>query len=453
MAKRIIGIDCSDGTLRAVVLADERGGTRLLHRGQAPWSAGSPLGEALAAAAGFLPAPGDRLAAALPAAAGFVRELSFPFAERRKIEAAAPLELAGLIPAVIDDCVVAVRDGDGGGTVLSAAVPQGTVAAFLAPFESAGIPLHLLDLAPWPLVSGLGPHFPDAVIVHLDAAATLLLRLQGGAAHSHRVIPGAPDGGRIGREMLLLCGGERELPCWLIGPAASAEILAVLSEHLPQSRRGELNVDGRELAAEYLPAYAVARRAAVERGGFNLRRGPFALRGEWVKHRPRLIALITLFVVGVLAVGGSAATRYLQKAREAEQLKAEMARIYKETFPGSTTVVDVPLQMRSKLSELTRNTRLGGTDRAHRPLAVLEEVSRLTPADLPFEVREWNWSPDGVRCEATTSTFDAANRLAALLGASPLFAAAKVSDARASGDGNRIDFRLDLTFRDNEAMP
>lgn len=452
MAKRIIGIEWSDGTLRAVVLSPERGGARLLQHGQAPCPDGATLAAALAAALGTPPTPGDRLAAALPAGAGFVRELSFPFAERRKIEAAAPLELAGQIPAAIDDCVTAVRDGDGGGKVLAAAVPHGTLAAFLAPFESAAIPLQLLDLAPWPLAGGLASHFPDAVIVHLAAGGALLLRLQGGEVHGHRIVPGPPDAPRLAREARLLCGGA-DLPGVLIGAAATEEFGAALTERWPRAERGELFVDGQRLTAEYLPAYAVARRAAAERGGFNLRRGPFALRGEWDKHRPRLMALAVLFVVALLTVAGSAATRYLQKSREADRLKAEMARLYKETFPGGTPVADVPLQMRGKLAELTRTARLGGVDRAHRPLAVMDEISRLTPADLPFEVREWDWSVDGVRCEATTSTFDAANRLAALLGESPLFATAKVSDARAAGSGNRIDFRLDLSFRDSEALP
>lgn len=454
MAKRIIGIDCSGGILRAVVFTAERGGVRLLHFGQAPWHDGLSLQDALVAAVGSAPAPGDRLAAVLPARAGFVRELTFPFSERRKVEAAAPLEIAGQIPVAIDECVVAVYDGaaaaDG---VLTAAAPQETIAAALAPWEKAGQPLHLLDLAPWPLATGLAPHLTDGVVVQLDDHGALLVLLRHGALSGHRVVPGPLAGGRLQRELRLLCGGTDDLPALVCGAGADQAALAAVQEILPRAQLGDLSVDGRELPAAYLPAYAVARRAALDRGGFNLRRGPFALRGEWSRHRPRLLALLALAAVALLTVAGSATTRYLQKAREADRLKEEMARLYKETFPSSAAAVDVPLQMRSKLGELVRGARLGGSDRAHRPLAVMQELSRLTPSDLPFELREWSWSVDGVRCEATTSTFDAANRLATLFGASPLFAGAKVSESRASGDGNRIDFRLDLTFRDSEGTP
>jgi hypothetical protein len=47
---------------------------------------------------------------------------------------------------------------------------------------------------------------------------------------------------------------------------------------------------------------------------------------------------------------------------------------FKETFPGETAIVDVPPQMRGKINELQKKTKLYGATAAARLLSVLREI-------------------------------------------------------------------------------
>lgn len=130
-----------------------------------------------------------------------------------------------------------------------------------------------------------------------------------------------------------------------------------------------------------------------------------------------------------------------------------MVRIYRSAFPGATAIVDVPLQMKSKIKELKTKTALVAGNGRFSPLAVLQNISEQTPKDLTVDIRDLSYTPEGVRLEGTTTTFEATNRLAKSLEASPLFKNAQISDAKMSLDGKTVDFRLNLQRRDTEVTP
>jgi general secretion pathway protein L len=110
--------------------------------------------------------------------------------------------------------------------------------------------------------------------------------------------------------------------------------------------------------------------------------------------------------------------------------------------------VDAAQQMRGKMKELRDRGRLIGAGNAHTPLAVLQEISRQVPAEIVLDIRDLNYTPESVRMEGITSSFDAINQIARGLERSPLFAQAQISDAKMSADGSRVDFRLNLVYRE-----
>lgn len=456
MSRRLFGIDLDGGTLRAVAVSEDKGVTTLLATLRREYA--EPA-EAVAAVQEFFGGElrfGDRLAAALPAVDGFVRWLNFPFADPKKLAAALPFELSSQIPVSVELCLTDFQppqpSGDNNFQLTAAAVRRDTIAAFLAPFDSAAVPLHLLDLAPFATAGGLQLQLGDGLLASLGAQDLTLVRLQAGRVTELRLLPAggtrpqAEQARFILREAALLQRGESPLPLWLIGPGVDGPLLDLLRPQHPSVAIPKLLLDGQPLAAEFLPAAALALQAArpEKERGFNFRRGPFALKSEWAAMKRRLLVVGSLLLAILLTAGGAAYFAYAQRAHRAEALQQAMVKVFRDTFSGSTPLVDVPLQMRSGLAELRKRGQLSGAGSS--ALTVLQELSRRTPAELTVDIRDLNYSAESVRLEGSTSSFDAINQLAKSLEVSPLFDNAQIADAKMSIEGNRVDFRLTLTL-------
>ena len=66
--------------------------------------------------------------------------------------------------------------------------------------------------------------------------------------------------------------------------------------------------------------------------------------------------------------------------------------------------------------------------------------------DLTVDLREFAYEEEGVRLEGFAPSFDVVNRATKALQQSPLFREVQLVDAKASLDGARVDFRLNLPF-------
>lgn len=467
MATRAIGIDYDGKTLRLVALQAERGRRQLLHHAATAWDGREPLAEVLLRRLGVLPVIGDRVAAALPPAIGYTRRLSFPFSDRRKLAAAIPLELASQLPVAVDDCVIDQLEAQLAGnaaTVIAAAVPASAVAAAVAPFDQAAIPLQVVDLLPAVLAATLSDLYGEGLALYVAAEWGLLLWHSAAGLEDYRLIPlqdEADGAGRAARIAAALAPVQRtadaEARLRLCGPAADDDLLAALCTVHPQTlRERELAVGGgATLPADFLPAFALAQRslAPAGRGGFNFRRGAFARHGEWEVLQRRLLLLGGLLATAVLILALSCGLRWWGKGRIADGLKADLVKIYRDAVPGEGAVVDVPLQLRARLAELTRSSRPGGQHPALTPLAVMREVAALTPGDLRVTVREWEHSGDEVRLAASVPAFDVADRLTTALAASPLFRSVRIVDSQSSADSSRVDLQLLITLQPAEGLP
>jgi len=464
MNQRTIGIAYDGTLLRAVVLQTEKGKERLLRAVALPWDGEEPLAPLLAAEPALQTEPGDRAATALPLPGGYLRQLSFPFAERRKLEAALPLELAGQLPVAVEGCVVDHLEplplAAGGVQVTAAAVPAGTVAALVAPFDDAGVPLQVVDLLPAALAAGLAAEVGRGCAVLLSGGWGVLVAMAGGRPVDYRLLPlpaELADEERalaLERELRPLLRLEEGGSLCLFGGEANEAVAVRLREVFPSLRWLEtVTLDGIRLDGAYLPALALARRVAGdEHSGFNFRRGAFARQNEWLALQRRLILLAALAGAALLVLGVSAGVRWWGKAREAAGLKVELHRIYRDAVPGEGTVVDVGLQLRAKLAELTRQSRPGGQAPALAPLALLREVSQRTPQEGGIVWREWAYQAGEVRIDANAASYDAANRLVESLTASPLLKSVQLVEARAKSTGE-VEIRLLLVCRDAEDLP
>ena len=464
MTTRAIGIDFDGTLLRAVVLQVEKGSERLLHAARISWDGSAPLAPLLAGA-GVMPTVGDRVTTALPPAIGLTRTLTFPFSDRRKVAIAIPLELAALLPVPLDDCVIAQQEAmtaGSGVSIVAAAVPATAVAQLVGPYDAAGIPLQTVDLLPFALAAGLTAELGDGLALCLSHGWGTILHLVAGRLHDYRVLPLAADlppeqrATLLQQELTPLLHASRSSTLRLFGAEGDAALLLALQHAYPRVEVTTVLPAGGAgtLAGEFLPALALARRGArTSPGGFNFRSGAFSRHGESAALRSRLFLLAGIVGAALLILSASAGLRWWSKAQGAEALKQELTTLYRQAIPGQGAIVDATLQLRAHLAELTRSSRPGGQHPLLRPAAIMREISTLMPREIPVTVREWSITPEEIRIEAYAPSFDAADKIAAALVASPLFRAVQVTDAKSSADNSKVDFRLTLTSKTGEELP
>ncbi len=459
MVRRLIGIDIDARHMRAVLIEESQGKRTLIDARREPRTEGEDPAESLRRLLGETRL-GDRMATALPAGCTYFRRLSFPFAEEKKISAALPMAFSLQLPVTGESFGFAMEKaipGEAGFTLAAAAVDRATIAATLEPFDRRDIPLNILGLTPHSHVRGLGEMMPDGLLAILGEAEGSLALVDGGAVVDHRLLPPAvlSDSVRLSEEMCRAGNALRaahglEHPAWLlIGSGATEHLVQALLEAGEAATTPRVELHGEPLPAEFLPAFALARRAGISerKRAFNLRTGEFALKSEWGRLKKRLAGMAALLGFSLLLLGVSAYLDYAQKARVAENLREEMHQLFRATFPDNQAIVDAPLQMRAQLEELRKISGLLGTGEGPSALFALDDISRRTPADLTVDIREFTYTAEAVRLEGITASFDAINRFSDSLRQSPLFAEVRIDDARMSLDGKQVDFRLTLPLR------
>jgi general secretion pathway protein L len=457
MTKRLIGIDIGRHTLRLAVLTREQGDVSVVSvmESQHQESADqvTKIQEYLHGEFRF----GDRLAACLPSSAALVRQLSFPFSDRRKITATFPFELAAQLPVPLDDYTTAmqppVRSDDGAG-IVAAAVKTELIAETLAPFDALGVPLHILDLAPYAYIAGLKDFLADCILVCAMEQGTTLALVRAGEVQEYRQLPlavempAADQARAIHREATALDRTHQSggMPLHLMGALATRELVTALNGLREHVELLSIEIQGKVIEAPFLPALALALRAedTGKAKAFNLRQGVFALKGEWIGLRKTLVIAACLAGLTLTTFAASMGLRYYDKLHQVDMLQQQMAVLYKKTFPKAAAVTDVPLQMKSAIKQLQEELGITGAGQISS-LKLLRTLSDL-PKSIKVDVDEFAIEPDEVRIVGHTGTFEEVNSMAETFRHSPYFEKVDVVESKMDLDGKQVSYRLRLTL-------
>jgi GspL periplasmic domain len=461
MSKRFIGIERDGTIIRVVIVLEEKGVQEILSLHQGSCEQNSDLVTFLRETIGPQ-RPGDQLAGALPAQQAFVRWLKFPFRDEKKIAEAIPLELSAQLPVAIEDYVVAFQKPypeENGYRVVTAAVRAEAIRNLLLPLDEKAILLQILDLAPFAFTSIMPELTSDGILITSTEQETTAALILGGQVHDYRLLAQQDESAlsrRLQREcsMLQKKSGREDLPIYLIGSQAGTRLLASLQEAGFPAEIPRFVSSGQPVAGAYLPALALALRAAVpgKDRRFNLRSGEFALKNEWASLKKKLLTLALLLSLSGLSFAASAYIQYQQQTHRLEALKQAMTDLYRQAVPDAKVIVDIPLQLQSHINELEKMGQTIGAGGSAAPLDVLTEISRNIPAKVTVDIREFNYSPEEVRMDGSTTSFDAINQLQKGIETSGLIREVQISDAKMSVDGNRIDFRLNLAIRKEQKI-
>lgn len=404
---------------------------------------------------------GDRIVAALPAKSAYVRMLELPFRDTKKIAAALPFSLSSQIPVPVEDCLTSAiinsRTTEGISKVTAAAIPKKTVDQILDAAQVAQIPLHILDLPLFSMVHLVAESAQNALLIAVNPEETIISHIQSGELNGYQLLPkkiepeNNGDIQSLSRAIQALTTSDQDevLPVFIVGDCDIELLAKSLNDMGYDAKELTLSLADEIVPPAYFHATALAYRAAEikDSKSFNFRSGEYALKGEWQKFKRALWVTAGLTIASALIVSAAAIIQYRTRVNQVNTLQEEMTQIFQQTFPATTAIVDIPLQMKSSIRELRENmTFIGGSQ--HQVLSVLKLLSEAT-GNLLLEVDELSIGSDEVKVKGHAPSFDAINKATEQLGRSPLVENVQVADAQMVLKGDKINFRLILDLVPN----
>ncbi|MDY0212051.1 MAG: type II secretion system protein GspL [Desulfuromonadaceae bacterium] len=384
----------------------------------------------------------------------FVRTLHFPFKEKSKIDAAARIELESRVPTDISTYIIASLQAmkeEQGFSTISVAVPEADIAAALAPLDHLRLPVQMLGLSPFAEADGVTHFHQNVLLVKAHATNLLMCSINAGNIRGYKncgplTTPVLDLAQRIHLEAELLWrSGKLEVqPLLLIGEHVTDVLSTALEQMGHELLQLPWSLNGSPVAPEFLPVCALAH--AREDKSINLRRGRFALKGGWSSIKKHLYTGGVLLTLSLILAVTTAVVTYRHKQQQAETYRKQMNQIFHQTLPHVGVVVDIPRQLKAELDQLEKRARLLGIGNSASALTALREVSRLTPEDIQVDIKRFKYEADKLELTGVTTDFDSVNRLGAQLRQTPLFTEVRISDAKMGLEGNKVDFRLQLTL-------
>jgi general secretion pathway protein L len=338
-----------------------------------------------------------------------------PTRKRQRMLQALPFALEEQLASDVDGLHFALGGERADGSVAAAAVAHERMAGWLAQLHEAGI-------EPERLVADCDalPASRDRWTLLVEPDRWLLRTASAGYVFDAETGPDA-------LALALAEAGEAAPPALrLIDARDGATPPAALAEALPE---------GVELATEPLRGGIAGLLAAGADGAVNLLQGPYgrreALSRRWRPWRPAAaMAALVLLLWGVLAFDS-----YQTLRGEQARLDAEIAAVYRETFPDAQRVVDARAQMEQRLAVLRGAGGQSGL------AALLEPVAPVLKRTPGLGIQGLRYRENNLELDLTLGDLQALDGLKqALLAAGPL----QVEIASASAKEGRVEGRLTI---------
>jgi general secretion pathway protein L len=260
---------------------------------------------------------------------------------------------------------------------------------------------------------------------------------------THRTVAGVPV------SKVWLCGGGasvRNLDAYL------AEELGVEVEYL---RPDHLNLEGidklcavddSDCGVSWVKALGLALHAhqGGRRGWLNLRRGPFAFKGDFTAMRGKVLQVAAAVIILALLAVGNALVHYFSMRATDQTLDERI----KET---TQAILGKPYDNVDKALAII-NEKINPEETASLPhstaLDGLFEVHNRIPKELKVRFKDINISPARIRVEGFTDTFDSVEKIKAALQEHECFTEVKPGRTRRTRNEDEVEFELTIVNDD-----
>ncbi len=488
MASRAIGVDITDGQVRAVQLTESGGTVRVERFGAEPVERDGSAEEggadpALRALERLLQREEFSTRAAvglgMPPGTVYFQDHSTDLPELDQVRRVLAFELEEDFPCSIDALVLDVcsaRPGpEGRQEFLVGAARREKLLRRVALLEEAGRSSDLVDAEICAAHAAVLQTIPELetktfAVLYVRGRHLLAGIVEEGSLISVRSLtrpasepretaaPGPQECAAAAREIGLMWresfGAALPPEARLVvgGPAEAAEPLAErLREELPcrsellEPAAGLAGAEGTQPPPEFALAVGLALRAAGVQGrGMNFLAVEESAGTRAAALRRSLVVFGVLLLLVLVAWSLSLFLRLRQLERENAEVQSRMERIFREALPEEPKIVKPLVQMRSHLEQLRRDYRAFSsiTGEGPSPLQVLRQISVKPPPGLSLEVSALSVTGGVARLTGKTDSFKSLDRLKRALQEAPEFREVRIESADAGGGGQGLEFKM-----------
>ncbi|MFO7965297.1 MAG: pilus assembly protein PilM [Desulfobacterales bacterium] len=474
--RKIMGLDIRSDSISAVSVKSTLKGPCLEYVRHIPLGDGSPpdpedVQAALASIVSEIDIEAVNCRTAFSVDHLFIRSLSVPFKEEKKIRRILPIELETLVPYQPDDLVTdfitSNTSPESGVDLIAAGMKRQSFKTFLEGLQAAGIDPESISISGYAAAALLAEkgRKKNANMMLIDVEmqqATLYFIAYGRITSMRRFpVPENPDekaariADRIRQTLPALTGSENVQPFFITETASNENAIGGRLEtclSVPV-RRLDLQTDTTVRLLDAAPSFppqaihalalCLAETEAVRL--FNFRKGSFAPRNFWVEHTADIIrssvfagAVLVLLLAGYIIDIQMLGNRVNQTDRQIRNL-------FSSVFPDETISPDPLGQMKVKIRD-EKKPVLFDQGRAPdiRTIDLLNDISRLIPKELDVVVNQLVVNPGNVIVSGTTDTFNSVDDMKNRLERADLFTSVTITSANLERSGNRVDFKLKI---------
>jgi type IV pilus assembly protein PilM len=489
LEKKAIGLDIGSDAVRVVELAQGRNGLRLINFYSKPIERkeGEEEKESVSRTVKELfkekKIKGERIVSSLPLTFAVVRNITFPFQDRGKIEKAVKFEAEPHLPFTVEEAIIDFHitgETKGNGTeVLIIAVDKKRVREHLNILSDAGIEPTIVSLDiiaifnAYSLISESRKE-KTVALVNMEVEKTTVAIISEGKLSFIRGIPqGSKD------LVSTLTKEEKVFPLSILkeiertfissqtrsgkeieGIVLSGEgsQIPTLVEHLSHELGIEVSIYNLTQKIEHsldetlLSSGCVGVGLALEGLGqgklsFNFRKDEFALRLDRARVKKSLILPIILSgSIVFLSLFGLFMNLHLREERY-QALNEKIEEMFQEVFPEGRIVRGMELELLRRKVEEERGKGKAFENLARQRFSSLEIIRELflrIPKEEDVQLFNLRLRGDLLKIEGEVASFGAVNLLKRELEGSPYFQRVSLTRARASSDGKAVRFALDI---------
>jgi general secretion pathway protein L len=499
MPGKILGIDIKTDSVTAVLVEGGLRGYTITGYGRTMIEEGRGLEGGLAALSEQVDLKADTQICSIPAEQASYRNFPMPFRDKKKIRQAIIFEVETMVPFSIEDLVVdfTMTDQSEQSQILAALIRRERISECLESLQRHGIDPGILDINGVPMAlwlfkqddtpdSGLlldigaktstmvlflkrhislirpfslsGTFFAQSITdqeykqsegtqkdEQIEALFTSLCRDVRHTIHAFGVL----EKGKIEPEKVYITGQGSLHP----GVESILEkALYAPVERINLARDAHVAMNG-DIAGVWDPAtmdnaLALALRDSRQGMGFNFRKEEFEVKKRYVGLR-KLMRNAALFGgIIILLILTDVGIEYYSLKNKYTKLDNQISKIFRQTLPEVTRIVDPIQQMKAKIQEISvSDLSLPGIGREERVLDLMRDISIRIPTSLDVRVLSMVIDPETVQIKGETDTFNTVDAIKKGLEPSPYFNEVIISSANLDRSGKRVQFEVNLKRR------
>ncbi len=402
------------------------------------------------------------------------RNLSLPFADRKKIAQILPLEMENISIAEPGSCLtdfVLAKTGVDDSSIVTATLEKTVLASFLKMLSRRGIdPLDIEIRSVRAALRLAEASRHDCVLLDISGFAAGLIIVSGGRIALLRSLrfPVVSAGerkdyvafGRLLRKSLLASRivdlEKNEFAFFLTGNDVDHEPVSeqialhfgveVSSFQLTQQPllKVALKKGGWYHPLRMDPVLALSFKTQVKNGNFSFRKEEFKRKRSISELRTLSLKVVLPLICVAVALFIYFGYDYYALKGEQKSLKKQIARVFTETMPKVKKVVKPVQQLQAEIKEIRKTFKQSKGEGGNTVISLLTEISARIPSTYPITVKKMVIDGENVRIKGVTTTFNTVDNIQKELEKSTYFKTVTISSATQSTEGDQIRFEMKL---------